>query len=109
MSEEQKKDIRLSIKISKTERDALHKKARELGYWSTSKYVRDILSGIKIIPKTDMKTIIQLKKIGNNINQIAKICNENKSISSVLSVYSELMKELNFINKIISDIKYYDS
>lgn len=54
----------------------------------------------KLIPrpsKSDMETVKQLRKMGNNLNQIAKTCNQTKEVDACVLSYIKSLKDL-FIN-----------
>lgn len=86
------KELDDAVKISKLSREA---------------YVRMLIKGYqpRAAPSKELvDTIVQLRKIGNNINQIAMVANKNGLIDGELyqSEYIELQKEINKIMELIS-------
>lgn len=68
-------------------------KAKELGI-SLSELVRQFLKNGKVVEKKDDKALVyHLNKIGNNINQIARKINSEKSYRAIDStIYTMLLK-----------------
>ena len=85
--------------------------AEKLNYASLAEFIRDY--GLKNIDqmmikshkKESIEMIFQLKKIGNNINQITKYCNANKRpINKFLDLVVEnLEKELTELTRILGE------
>jgi hypothetical protein len=94
----------IHIRLSEKEKDVIRQKAKAAGCKSISDYMRKIaLKGLIITLKNDldfpsMKNLddqyFQLRRIGTNVNQIARKINEK-------SRYSQEDREL--LKKIISD------
>lgn len=102
--EKKKKDIRLTIKIKADDKKIIQGKAKKAGYKSTSKYIRDILLKVDIVAKADVDLILQVRKIGVNINQITKLCNEKGSPDILLNVYDDVKDNVDNLIKNISKI-----
>ena len=72
------------------------KRAKSEGV-SLSTYLRKSILGERIISKTDLQTVFELKKIGTNLNQLAKHINtlpvDEYIIESVTSI-DNYIKEL---------------
>ena len=78
--------------------DSLHQiskdKAKEVGI-TLSEFVRQLLKNGKVIEKNDDKIIIyHLNKIGNNINQIARKINSEKSYRVIDSVIYNMLSQI---------------
>lgn len=100
------KEQTLKFKVTDDEKQTVKDKAVSLGFSTTSQYLRSVSLDNKIRPKADLELIFQIKKIGVNINQIAKRYNEKKDSNAVdaylksLDLYmSELKDFINFIQK----------
>lgn len=92
--------------LSDSELKILKQNMKVMGLKNKSDYFRDmILKGEKIVINFDYpnmdKLIYELNRIGNNINQIAKVTNEKKNIFN-----PEILELQNLVaqtNKIVAD------
>lgn len=66
-----------AVRITLPRKGELMAQANSMGFSSFSDYIRALISDRKIITKTDVKMIFQLRMIGININQIAHALNAN--------------------------------
>ena len=69
-----KRTLEMKVRFTKTELDALTKKARKSGQG----YCRRVLNGteVKEAPPADVPVLIQeVRRVGNNLNQIMKRAN----------------------------------
>lgn len=73
--DKENKTERLVIRLKKGEKEQIRKLARSADL-SISSYCMMSIFSRKIVAKTDIQTVLQLKKIGVNINQIAKYVNQ---------------------------------
>ena len=96
----------LKIRLNKSEHETFAQKAKSVGM-SLSKFGREMLTkkSVIITSKVDLETKIQLKKIGVNINQIAKRINSLSDSKSVLYECSKLDFFIEEIRKTISKIE----
>lgn len=83
----------LKISMDESLHQTSKEKAKELGI-SLSELVRQFLKNGKVIEKKDDKALLyHLNKIGNNINQIARKINSEKSYRAIDStIYTMLLK-----------------
>lgn len=91
--------LRLTVK----EKEKLISLAKEHDM-SLSSYLRNMAFKGSVVTKTDIQTVIELKRIGNNINQIAKQINlipheDNiklylQELHDLMSMISEITKKL---------------
>ena len=98
----EKRSEKMKIALNSEEKSQLILNAEALNYSSLAEFIRD--SGLKSIDEKLMKAnkkellskISELKKIGNNINQIAKYCHANKMPADkyVELVAENLQKEI---------------
>ncbi len=65
---------------------------------SLSTYMRRSLLREKMVSKTDIQTVFELKKIGNNLNQLAKHVN-------TLPIESNIIESIGFIKKYIDELR----
>lgn len=65
---------------------------------SLSTYLRRSLLREKIVSKTDIQTVFELKKIGNNLNQLAKHVN-------TLPVNENIIESISFIKNYIDELR----
>ena len=101
-----KKDERFSIKIKPADKLIIQQRAKNAGYKSTSKYIRDILLKTEIVPRADIDLILQVRKIGVNINQVVHLCNELKTESILTNTYDDLKKNVDELILSVSKILY---
>lgn len=87
----------LNIRVSKEEKEHIKKIAKSLGV-SVSTYTRKSLLKEHITSKTDIQTIFEIKKIGVNLNQLAKHIN-------TLPIDEEIERSLVFIKEYIDELK----
>lgn len=87
----------LHIRISREEKKKIFNIAKSLGV-SLSTYSRKSLLKEKVISKTDIQTVFEIKKIGVNLNQLAKHIN-------TLPVDEEIIKSLKSIDSYINELK----
>ena len=102
----EKKELRKTIRFTQKELEEINKKASNLNM-SFSQYIVYSALNKQVASKKnplykDLTT--QLARVGNNLNQIAKTCNTEKTInkhvaSRLILVISELQKELSNIAK----------
>ena len=108
---EEKRTERMKVAVNSEEKNQLILNAEKLNYASLAEFIRDY--GLKNIDqmmikshkKESIEMIFQLKKIGNNINQITKYCNANKRpINKFLDLVVEnLEKELTELTRILGE------
>lgn len=87
----------LNIRVSKEEKEKITKIAKSLDI-SVSTYTRKSLLRECITSKTDIQTIFEIKKIGVNLNQLAKHIN-------TLPIDEEIVKSLSNIDNYINELK----
>lgn len=86
----------LSFRVSEEEYQQLQERIQESGK-NQQEYVLSCVLGKKIVNTDGIKELIpELKRIGNNLNQIAKRCNEGGALPSEAEV-REQGEELNQI------------
>ncbi|TYK32816.1 DUF6290 family protein [Bacteroides pyogenes] len=91
------------FRVSEEEKRILQKKA-EIYNLSLSSYVRKVSLETKILSKTDVKIAFELKKIGVNLNQIAKHLNSIPFEENIKNHLNEIEALLDFIKNILSKI-----
>ena len=107
------RNVRFYVTATEEEAEAIRARMAEIGVSSMGAYARKMLiDGYHItLDLTDVKEMVtQLKRIGTNINQIAKRVNETNSIYSsdmedLQRSYSEIWKATNKILTALSKIK----
>lgn len=97
---------RIELRISPEDKEALKKQATAAGYKSVSKYIRDCALGKKITARVDIDAVYNLRKIGNNLNQIAKQINTEKKDETVLSLKYDIDALLWSVKDVIRKIIY---
>lgn len=84
------------IRLTEEEKEKLVKRANSVGK-SVSSYIREMSLHGNFTTKTDIQTVYELKKIGANINQLAKHVN-------MLPVDENVRQSLVRMNEYLSDI-----
>ena len=77
---------RIELRISNEDKEKLKEKAAAAGYKSVSKYIRDCALGKQITARVDIDAVYNLRKIGNNLNQIARQINTEKKDETMLAL-----------------------
>ena len=89
---------KVSVRLSDSEKEKLELHASMSGL-NKSSYIRYVLINAKPpIHKFDKTMIIQVAKIGNNLNQIAKHANTYKTIDGIV------LKQMLDVNKKLDDL-----
>lgn len=94
-----KRTSRLELRLTLEEKDRLFKKAQENDK-TIAQYIREVALNDKLVTKTDIQTVIELKRIGNNLNQIAKQINLIPHEDNINLYLQELHDLLNMISEI---------
>ena len=98
MPENQKRNVTLTIRVTPVEKDAILRKAKQADMNLTDYLVTSALS-TQIFVAEDLKpALTELKRIGNNLNQIATKINvgafKSYNFQEVISWQSRLYEEL---------------
>ena len=89
---------KVSVRLSDSEKEKLELNASLAGL-KISAYIRHIISNAKpLVHKFDKTMVIQVAKIGNNLNQIAKHVNIGKAIDGVV------LRQIIDVNKKLDDL-----
>ena len=87
-----KQTKRITVRMTEKEYLLLQKKMHLANKKQTS-FILDCIKNNKLIVLNEEKEIMQeLKAIGNNINQIAKVANMTSTINNIRSLESEVNK-----------------
>lgn len=81
---------RIELRISNEDKEKLKEKAAAAGYRSVSKYIRDCALGKKITARVDIDAVYNLRKVGNNLNQIARQINTEKKDETLFALKSDI-------------------
>ena len=94
----QNKENRLTIRLDDNELNQVNLNASISGL-NKSSYIRYVLINTKPpIHKFDQSLVVQVVKIGNNLNQIAKHANTHKTIDGIV------LKQILDVNKKLDDL-----
>lgn len=89
---------KVSVRLSDSEKEKLELNASMAGL-KASAYIRHVISNAKpLVHKFDKTMIIQISKIGNNLNQISKHANTHKTIDCIV------LKQILDVNKKLDDL-----
>ena len=89
---------KVSVRLSDSEKEKLELDASLSGL-KVSAYIRHIISNARPpIHKFDQTLVVQVAKIGNNLNQIAKHVNIGKAIDGVV------LRQIIDVNKKLDDL-----
>jgi len=83
------------IRMTESDYEATKKRVAESGM-SQAEYLRQAILNKKIVSTEGMKAVIpELKRIGNNLNQIARVANEQRNVPAPsLAEIERIGKEL---------------
>lgn len=95
----EKRTARLELRLTFEEKEKLSKMAQERGK-TIAQIIRELVINDKLVTKTDIQTVIELKRIGNNINQIAKQINLIPPEDNIKLYLQELHDILNMLSVI---------
>lgn len=95
---------RIELRISNEDKEKLKEKAAAAGYKSVSKYIRDCALGKKITARVDIDAVYNLRKIGNNLNQIARQINTEKKDETMLALKFDMEALIWNVRDVISKI-----
>jgi len=98
------KDATVNFKISSEDREILYERAKKLGL-SVSEYIRRMALNRKITVKTDVEMLMQVRKIGVNINQIARKINMDTSRTNVDTGLRELGNYMEYLRGVLDKIQ----
>jgi hypothetical protein len=96
---EKRRTKSLGVSLSPEEKQELEERAEAHGL-SQSEYMRRRAFGRPIQPKSDQKTRVELRRIGNNLNQVARRANRGElakvkdKAEAVLSALRKALSEL---------------
>ena len=98
MKPKNNRDYKISIRLNGNEKEKLELNA-SLSDLKVSAYIRHIILNTKPpIHKFDQSLVVQVVKIGNNLNQIAKHANTHKTIDGIV------LKQIIDVNKKLDDL-----
>lgn len=95
----EKRTARLELRLTFEEKEKLSKMAQERGK-TIAQIIRELVINDKLVTKTDVQTVIELKRIGNNINQISKQINLIPHEDNIKLYLQELHDILNMLSVI---------
>ena len=98
MPENRRRNMALTIRVTPSEKDAILRKAKQADMSLTDYLVTSALS-TQILVAEDLKPALsELKRIGNNLNQISTKINvgafQSYNFSEVIALQSKLYEEL---------------
>ena len=98
MKPKNNRDYKISIRLNGNEKEKLELNA-SLSDLKVSAYIRHIMPNARPpIHRFDKTMVIQVAKIGNNLNQIAKHANTHKTIDGIV------LKHIIDVNKKLDDL-----
>lgn len=95
---------RIEIRIAEKEKEIIKQLAKKAGFKSYTRYMKTVSLNKEIHSNTDIDTVIQLRKMGNNLNQIARKINIDSSDENIKSLYEEATNLLEVINVTINNV-----
>jgi len=92
------KDRRVTIRLTQDEYDKLSQQAKALDITLSQLLRKKLGNRESFTTKCDKELLYEINRIGNNLNQIAKHCNINKSVDKlVLKSLVEIERKINEI------------
>ncbi len=98
---EYKRTARVELRLTLEEKDMLVKRANQCDK-TVAQYIRELCLKDTIVTKTDIQTVIELKRIGNNLNQIAKQINtipQDDIIRNYMKDIDSILEQITLISK----------
>jgi len=103
---EEKRSVKITFRLTKEEKKKLEQSAEICGF-ATGIFIREKLFKGRFpepkVAKVDVGIYLELKKIGVNINQIAKHVNSGMVPIGILAVLNKLMEQQQTIIRILID------
>lgn len=100
----------LTIRLSDKELLILDKKVKSAGFSSYSTFLREASLGRelpKTVPEVNLKTFLELGRLGANFNQMLKRCHLSNSIE--VGPITQLLRELhNIVQDVQKEVRGYD-
>lgn len=93
-------DARIVFKCSSEEKKTIKEKAFLAGR-APSDYLRVVSTGRKLTSISDIQTIVQIRRIGANLNQIARKVSNTYGIDR----HDELISEINKMQEVLEEMK----
>ena len=92
------------MRISNEDKEKLKEKATAEGDKYVAKYIRDCALGKKITARVDIDAVYNLRKIGNNLNQIARQINTEKKDETMFALKFDIEALIWNVRDVISKI-----
>jgi len=102
----------LTIKLNADERKQLEMAFKTAGLRACSYARSKILGGripIPILAENDRNVYLELKKIGANINQLARVANSGKIPAGINNSLDNLSEQINLITKLLLDDRHSEN
>lgn len=118
--EEDIKSQIISVRMTEKEYNRLHNIVKSFGYKSLARFLREEVLKIKTPHKPvdiavqpseqDVELVIQLKKIGTNLNQVNRVYNSISKSGQLVSknIEAYINKSTNVIDQIFKILKQYE-
>lgn len=103
MNKDDNRTTNVHIRLTQDEKDTLVEKAKKAEL-RLSTYIRRAALNQKYILKADVKTAFELKKIGVNLNQIAKYLNTLPTDDNIKGAALSVEKYLSEINEVTKEL-----
>ncbi|MEM6399791.1 MAG: plasmid mobilization relaxosome protein MobC [Cyanobacteria bacterium P01_D01_bin.116] len=103
------RDVRVTLRFTQTEKEELNARAEAAGCGhNLSKFIRICVKDSNVdcpmpLPKINHQTYVELSRIGNNLNQIARAI--NISLKSGNLNVADCTGEIEALNRVMKDIK----
>jgi hypothetical protein len=106
MENNNNKNEKIEVRVSKLEKEYIHKKAKSIGYKNSSEYIRNSIITPENHNRVAMRGMVyEVNKIGVNLMQITKHCNTYKEIDiEVLQALMTMQEQLEEVLKTYKDL-----
>ena len=95
MKDNRRRDMTLTIRVTEKEKDYIKKRAKKAGLSVTDYMVRLSLETPIFIPVNMQPFLLELKRIGNNINQLTTKVNSKAFSSYNFREFTDAIEKLN--------------
>ncbi len=98
------KKKRVEVQFTEEEYDKLIKNADDYNFKTISEYVRKVVLLERVESKQKNKKLYyEINKIGVNLNQVARLANQNKAVDNL--TYSQIIKANELLSEILNSLK----
>lgn len=92
------------LRLTEEEKDRVVKRAKDEGM-TLSSYIRKSIQSERFVSRTDIQTVFELNKIGNNLNQLANHVNTLPVDENIIASLESIRNYIDELKKITEKLK----